>query len=71
MPEESKRPGRPPIVPGEESIELSVSVELSLFRQLRRVAQVQCVGVGDVVRDALRREFFRKNLHDDSTPANV
>ena len=46
--------GRPSVVPGEASIQLSTSIEVSLYRQIRARAQQDRSSIHDVVRAALR-----------------
>ena len=55
------RRGRPPIVTGEQSIELSVSVERSLYQQIGRLADARQTNRNDIVRAVLRGFFSGKS----------
>ena len=55
------RRGRPTVKTGEPSTEMRVSVEVSLYRQLRHLAQEARMPLPDVISTALR-EFIAKNL---------
>lgn len=48
------KPGAPSIRPDEPSIELRTSIEVSLHRRLRWLAQREREPVNDLIRDALR-----------------
>jgi hypothetical protein len=50
----SNGPGRPPLVPGEPSIPINVSVEQSVFRRLRAAAQARRQSIQDLIREELR-----------------
>ena len=61
------RRGRRSIVTGERSIELSVSIEESLYRQIGALASIRQMDRNDVVR-AVLRGFFRKKLQGQQNP---
>lgn len=61
---EPKR-GRPAVVPGEQSVEIRGSIELSLYRRIRQLAQDRREEIPDVLRAALR-EFVRGKIDGPS-----
>ena len=56
------RVGRPPVVPGEASIEIRPSIEIPLYRHLRRLAQLRRESVHDVIRALLRDGVSREKV---------
>ena len=56
---EPKR-GRPTIVTGEPSIHVGVSLEISLHRRLRVIAQQERAELNEVIRVALREFVYDK-----------
>jgi len=62
--------GRPPLVKGEDSIELSVSIEASLYREIGARAAARQMDRNDLVR-AVLREFIRKKLQTTNESANL
>lgn len=55
MADEPRRLGRPPVVPGERSIQHCVVIEESLYRRLVRLASDRRTGTPDLIRIAIRR----------------
>lgn len=60
-----RRVGRPTVVPGEPSIQLGLTIEVSLYRAYRQLAQERREEVPIVLREALR-EYLEEKL----TPVN-
>lgn len=62
--DQDERRGRPPVNPGEPSIEMSLTIEVSLHRQIRLEAQEtrEDGGSAATARRILREYFSRKKL---------
>lgn len=58
--DDAPRRGRPSIVPGEPSVQLRVSIEVSLYRQLRQHAQRQRAELNEAIREVLRDFVYEK-----------
>lgn len=64
---ESRR-GRPSVRPGEPSLDVHLTIEVSLHRALRRLAQARREDVTEVMRVALRAFMAEKLTNPEDSP---